>query len=218
MAVIEKRDNGLYWEHDSEKLFIQAWGKNSLRVRSTKNQCFTKDQDWALLKPAPTEPTIQIHNGEADISNGSIAASINKYGYLTFSDNKGKVLLQERWQVQPFSSLGIKGRDLKPIIGGDYKATLRFKANDSEKIFGMGQRQEKQLNMKGCVLELAQRNTQASVPFAVSNLGYGFLWNNPAIGRVTFSNNETQWVADDTDQLDFWITSCDSICNGQAFL
>ena len=33
-------------------------------------------------------------------------------------------------------------------------------------------------------IELAQRNSQASVPFALSSLGYGFLWNNPAIGKV----------------------------------
>ena len=74
----------------------------------------------------------------------------------------------------------------------------------------MGQRQEKQLNYKGCILELAQRNTQATVPFVLSNRGYGFLWNNPAIGQVTFANNETKWEARDTDQLDFWVTAADS--------
>ncbi|WP_353939244.1 TIM-barrel domain-containing protein [uncultured Limosilactobacillus sp.] len=85
-----------------------------------------------------------------------------------------------------------------------------MEAFDDEKIYGMGQRQEKQLNYKGCILELAQRNTQATVPFVLSNRGYGFLWNNPAIGQVTFANNETKWEARDTDQLDFWVTAADS--------
>lgn len=122
--------------------------------------------------------------------------------------------MEERWQVKPggkkTSPLGIPGRELKPIIGGDYQATLRLEAFDDEKIYGMGQRQEKQLNYKGCILELAQRNTQATVPFVLSNRGYGFLWNNPAIGQVTFANNETKWEARDTDQLDFWVTAADS--------
>ena len=122
--------------------------------------------------------------------------------------------MEERWQVKPggkkASPLGIPGRELKPIIGGDYQATLRLEAFDDEKIYGMGQRQEKQLNYKGCILELAQRNTQATVPFVLSNRGYGFLWNNPAIGQVTFANNETKWEARDTDQLDFWVTAADS--------
>lgn len=122
--------------------------------------------------------------------------------------------MEERWQVKPggkkTSPLSIPGRELKPIIGGDYQATLRLEAFDDEKIYGMGQRQEKQLNYKGCILELAQRNTQATVPFVLSNRGYGFLWNNPAIGQVTFANNETKWEARDTDQLDFWVTAADS--------
>ena len=60
----------------------------------------------------------------------------------------------------------------------------------------MGQYQHGFLNQKNCVLELAQRNSQASVPFALSSLGYGFLWNNPAIGKVSFGKNCTEWIGD----------------------
>ena len=66
------------------------------------------------------------------------------------------------------------------------------------------------MNLKGCSLELAHRNSQASIPFYVSSLGYGFLWNNPAIGEVHFGLNTTQWVAESTRQLDYWITAGDT--------
>ena len=69
-----------------------------------------------------------------------------------------------------------------------YSLNLKFESHDGEKIFGMGQYQQRNMDMKGCVLELAQRNSQITVPFAVSSLGYGFLWNNPAVGRVTFGD------------------------------
>ncbi|MCT4596247.1 MAG: family 31 glucosidase, partial [Vallitalea sp.] len=82
--------------------------------------------------------------------------------------------------------------------------------NEGEKIFGMGQYQQANLNLKGCILELAQRNSQASVPFMISNHGYGLLWNNPAIGKVTFGENLTEWTAKSTKQLDYWITVDDS--------
>ena len=36
----------------------------------------------------------------------------------------------------------------------------------------MGQYQHGFLNQKNCVLELAQRNSQASVPFALSSLSW----------------------------------------------
>lgn len=53
-------------------------------------------------------------------------------------------------------------------------------------------------------------NSQASVPFLLSNRGYGFLWNNPAVGRVTFAQNGTEWVAEVSEQLDYWVTAGDT--------
>ena len=73
----------------------------------------------------------------------------------------------------------------------------------------MGQYQHGFLDQKNCVLELAQRNSQASVPFALSSLGYGFLWNNPAIGKVSFGKNYTEWTAISTKQMDYWVTAGD---------
>ena len=74
----------------------------------------------------------------------------------------------------------------------------------------MGQYQDGLLNKKGAVLELAHRNTQASVPFYVSSLGYGFLWNNPAVGRASFGTNLTEWEAESTQELDYWICAGDN--------
>ena len=47
------------------------------------------------------------------------------------------------------------------------------------------------------------------MPFALSNRGYG-LWNNPAIRKVTFGKNLTEWVAYSTKQMDYWITAGDT--------
>ena len=44
----------------------------------------------------------------------------------------------------------------------------------------------------------------------MSSLGYGFLWNNPAVGRVTFGKNITTWEAASTRKLDYWITAGDT--------
>ncbi|NLN41196.1 MAG: glycoside hydrolase family 31 protein, partial [Clostridiales bacterium] len=108
------------------------------------------------------------------------------------------------------SALDIEAREFKPILGGDYSLTMRFESNPEEKIYGMGQYQQPYLNLKGCELELAQRNSQASVPFMISSLGYGMLWNNPAIGRVTFGKNLTTWQAYSTKILDYWICAGDT--------
>ena len=66
------------------------------------------------------------------------------------------------------------------------------------------------MNKKGATLELAHRNSQASVPFYVSSRGYGFFWNNPAIGTATFGTNKTEWYAKRTKKLDYFITAGDT--------
>ena len=47
-------------------------------------------------------------------------------------------------------------------------------------------------------------------PSLLSSLGYGFLWHNPAIGKVTFGKNVTEWYAQSTNILDYWITAGDT--------
>ena len=59
-------------------------------------------------------------------------------------------------------------------------------------------------------MELAQRNSQITIPFAVSSLGYGFLWNHPGIGKASFGKNYTEWHAAATKEMDYWITAGDT--------
>ena len=197
-----------------EKLCIEPWGRDSLRVRATRDRDFT-DEHWALLPPEESSADVSITGDAASIRNGKIYAEISDEGDITFYRNDGKMILKEyvrnRNHIDRYcSTLSIAPRDLRPIIGGDYSLTARFESVREEKIYGMGQYQQEFLNLKGCVLELAHRNSQASVPFALSDQGYGFLWNNPAIGQADFANNVTIWTARATKELDYWITAGDT--------
>jgi alpha-D-xyloside xylohydrolase len=198
-----------------EILWVEPWGENSLRVRATRQRAIDATQDWALEPPAPTKPQITITDDAARITNGRITATIDRYGIVEFTNQTGERLLREYWQVldtgAETSSIAIPGRAYKPVLGSDdCELTVSFQPQAAERIYGLGQRQIAELDMKGCTLELAHRNSQASIPFALSNRGYGFLWNNPAIGRVTFGKNVTEWHAARTAQLDYWITAGDT--------
>ncbi len=216
LGFFENHGNYLLYRYDCEKVLIEAWGANSLRVRASKEYEMPEEL-WALDENnGAGKPVISIGAFEAEITNGNITAKVNNIGKISFYNQKGELFLEEYVRnrrdmfAKTTSSLEVEAREFKPIIGGDYKLTMRFESDPAEKIFGMGQYQQNFLDLKGSELELAHRNSQASVPFYISSLGYGFLWNNPAIGKVNFNKNITSWVAESTKKLDYWITAADT--------
>ena len=74
----------------------------------------------------------------------------------------------------------------------------------------MGQHQHGLLDNKGSVIDLEQRNTEVCIPFYISSLGYGFLWNNPGVGRVELGTNMTRWVMEATRGIDYYIVAGDT--------
>jgi len=205
--------NRLVREEDHEVLWIEAWGPDSLRVRATKGPEMPLE-DWALLPPIEGEANISLDGDSASIANGSIRADVSPSGKLTFFGARGQKILEESWRTrrdilsEDCSALELEAREFRPIIGGDYALTARFESLDPcERIYGMGQYQQPYLDLKGADLELAHRNSQASVPFCLSSIGYGFLWNNPSVGRATFAKNGATWRSSSTKTLDYWIVA-----------
>ncbi|WP_275553589.1 glycoside hydrolase family 31 protein [Mixta sp. Marseille-Q2659] len=223
MSLLRAESQRLIWQFDRQTLIVEPWGENSLRVRASC-QPQIMDTDWALLPTEPLPVEISEANETLSLRNGNITATLNQRGQLAFYNQHGELLLEEFWrqrttvgigateksQDKYISALKLDGREFRPIPGGKYQLTVRFESRRDEKIYGMGQYQQEGLDLKGCTLELAQRNSQASVPFMVSSLGYGLLWHNPAIGEATFGKNVTRWQAQVTDQMDYWITAGDS--------
>lgn len=213
MQYFERDGEALVYRLNGETVRVEPWGRNSLRVRAG----LLSELDWgsvALLTPeAPAEPVqITIEERRATLTHGGITVEMNLHPWgntlqMRFLNAKGQVLLQE---IPNGYALSLRARHYKPLPGGTFRLKATFEANEGEKIYGMGQYQQERLNLKGCNLELAHRNSQASIPFYLSSRGYGFLWHNAAIGEVHFGTNTTEWVAESTQGLDYWITAGDT--------
>ena len=233
---LSQEENKLVITNGVARVYIEPWGENSLRVRMTK-EAKMDDNNWALTeKMKECIPQISFNEVdlteswwygedrekhkqtgiEASITNGKITAKVNSEGWISYYNQKGELLTEEYWRNRDRITryavpLRVDARELKPKPGTtDYELTARFEAFDDEKIFGMGQYQEKNLNKKSAVLELAHRNSQASVPFMISSRGYGFFWNNPAIGTAVFAANKTEWSARSTKKMDYLIIAGDT--------
>jgi alpha-D-xyloside xylohydrolase len=215
----EVSGSAITWKGAGETVVVQAWGANSVRVRATR-QGDVLDSDWALLPPVPSEVKTEAHGDTARLHNGGIIAelrAVDQFDFqaayqdfrcqLAFYNADGTPLLEE---TDPGGALKLNARHFRPRPGGDGQLTASFAGDPDERLYGMGQYQQRIMNLKGSTFELAHRNSQVSIPFVLSSRGYGFLWHNPAIGRATFASNRTEWFADSTRQLDYWVTAGDT--------
>ena len=204
MAEFVKKTNSLFFSLDNEIIEIEPWGRNGLRVRCTQASEIKRDWINALINPGDYQAELEIHSNGASIRNGEIKAIISSKGEISFiNSNDNKELLKEK----PVHFISIPARAYKDLKGDLFHIDCCFEANDDEHIYGLGQHQHGRLDQKGCVIELIQRNTEVSIPFYLSSRGYGFLWNNPAVGRVELGANATRWVAEAAPQIDYWITA-----------
>ena len=222
-------NHSIIFRRQGEKVCIESWGKDSLRIRATMLKDFTGRNNALTEIPEKTDAKTEIFdveykNGDgtkelrkhAKIANGHISCEVNFAGVLSIFKDK-ELILREYFRCydgtisKESRCLKVVNREWKGVQGSDnYKLKVRFDSDPNEKIFGMGQYQQNNFDLKGCVLELAQRNSQISVPFLVSSLGYGMLWNNPGVGEVSFGKNMTLWDMLSTKEMDYYITVADT--------
>ena len=212
--MLKIENNRLIYTGYGETLTVEAYGENALRVRASKirGQAYP---DGALLPVDPVAADCQMdERGNATITVGKLRATLSAAGKLTFYRGDKK-LLEEFYRIksvpgEQINSLYLKAREFSAVNGGAYSLNLRFESDRREHLYGMGQYQQPDLDLKGCVLDLEQRNGQITTPFVLSSLGYGFLWNVPNVGKVSFGKNMTEWQFPLADRVDYWITAGDS--------
>lgn len=217
--MLSVENQRICWRGDGETVLVEAWGPNSARVRAVPAGD-PVDHDHALLGPLPSDAATSCRDGVAVLANGSLRVvvsteervneSLQRVVHLCrlrFTDADGRLLFEE---LPDSGALNLRARDYRMQPGGGFELTASFVSDPDEHLVGMGEYQQPLADLKGTVLDLEQRNSQASVPFVLSSAGYGMLWHNPAVGRAGFATNRTVWTARSTDQLDYWVTAGDT--------
>jgi alpha-D-xyloside xylohydrolase len=196
----------LTWRRNVEILKVEPWGADGVRVRATNLHNFPEIPGALLDAPPAPGATVNTVDGKQILTNGKLRAEIWADGTLHFFNaHTGAALLQEPEPIfnkPPARWYRPQGSDLSKI-------EVYFCAQRGERIFGLGQHQHGLLDNKGSVIDLEQRNTEVCIPFYVSSLGYGFLWNNPGVGRVELGENMTRWVMEATRGIDYYIVAGD---------
>jgi alpha-D-xyloside xylohydrolase len=165
--------------------------ENAVRIRFCKG---TEVQVPELIftSSVPT-PHFNVYDSPSklEISVKNIIAELDKQtGKLSFADPSGKIFLNETAGSRKLIPGTVMGEPC-------FIAEQSFESPGDEYIFGLGQFQDGQYNLRGVSRRLTQVNSQIAIPFIYSGKGYGLLWHqygltdfNPADNFVTLEKQE----------------------------
>jgi alpha-D-xyloside xylohydrolase len=181
-----------------------------------------------IYSPAPTVPdrpnlvviktdwptpkfTVKDDARAVTISTSRMRVAINRQdGTLAFSDGDGKRLVQEGPNtLTPTTVNGEKTYHAEAFIG---------MWGSTEAFYGLGQHQAGVWNYHGESVDMAQDNTNISIPLLLSSNGYGIFWNNTS--RSRFNNRFvhamyiTSEVSDAVDYYFLYGPEFDTIVSG----
>ena len=202
MGKIVIEHNKLIFQRRDELIVIEAYGKDCLRCRTTRNAMIS-EENWTVLPPATKEEcVVEGNEAFATITNGDIKATIEAgfpwYGGILCFYRKDKLILKTKYE-------GDYVTKYTHTTGNLYTTKVIFEANEGEHFYGLGQETEDALDRKGSTCNLVHYNTKSTLPFLYSSLGYGFFWNNPSPGRCETTRNHTLWCSDSTYQADYLV-------------
>jgi alpha-D-xyloside xylohydrolase len=165
--------------------------EKAIRVQWDKGM--KEEREFVFINKLPA-PAFKISEAgsKLKLSTNAITVSFDKTtGVIDYSDNTGKIFLSEK----------AGSRKLKPdTVGGQncFVAEQSFDSPSNEYLFGLGQFQDGQYNLKNITRKLTQVNSQIAIPFLYSSRGYGILWHqygltefNPSDNVVTLTKKDT---------------------------
>ena len=172
-------------------LGIQQMADNAVRIKFYKGTEVSVPE--LIFTNAGTTSKYKVSDSPSklEIKGKNIAVSLDKQtGTLSFADRSGKIFLSEKGD----------SRKLTPSTVMDescFIAEQSFVSPADESIFGLGQFQDGQYNLRGVSRRLTQVNCQIAIPFIYSSKGYGLLWHqygltdfNPADNVIALEKQE----------------------------
>lgn len=137
-------------------LTVKAVAKNAVRIQYSESNSSSGLPDWLYVK----NDEVESQDISVDIDDARQTVTVkDKSGHTVFKATRHDMM--------------------------NGAATLVIDSPEDEHLFGLGQFQDGYSDVRGLTRRLTQVNTQISIPFILSNKGYGLLWNN--YGLVDFN-------------------------------
>ncbi len=153
-----------------------------------------KKWDIPSFSVSENDTTVIISTQTLDIAVRKANSKISYY------DKLGNIILSE------------DSKAVEPVNISQYslntntcKATFNSPSNES--LYGLGQHQQGVMDYKGHIQTLDQQNGEIALPFVVSGIGYGILWDNYSQSEfdgTVSSNKKYTFSSESGDMVDYY--------------
>lgn len=189
--------NKILFNRAGELVRLTPCGENAIRFEGFPDgREFTEN---FTLMPIETEAVIDNNSDYfVTMTVGRAMVKLERRGKVTFYKD-GEMVIEE----MPEMAFEDGYRHYDCNASGLWAARETFKAQQGEHFYGLGHENSNMLDLKGCSFDLRNVNAKCTIPYVYSSRGYGFIWNNPAVGNVELSANRTRWSVGATRKIDY---------------
>jgi alpha-D-xyloside xylohydrolase len=159
---------------------------------------------WSKDKPKADSELILINRPPAPLfhcsetalalrlSTGAMTVNFDKAtGALDYRETSGRVFLREKAGSRKLIPDSVMGEPC-------FVAEQSFESPADEYLFGLGQFQDGNFNLRNVSRQLIQVNTQIAVPFLYSSKGYGLLWHQYGMTEFNPADNVVPLMKQDS--------------------
>jgi alpha-D-xyloside xylohydrolase len=177
----QQEPDGVVFTLGTGTLKVQVCSDSVIRVLYSPTATFQKREDLVVIKESwpAAKWSMQSTDDAVTLTTALLKITVTrKDSAITYAELNGSSLVQEA------------SRKLTPerVNGEDtYRAESQVSIYGShEALYGLGQHQAGVWNYRGDSVDIAQENSNISVPLMLSSKGYGIFWNNTS--RSRFNN------------------------------
>ena len=196
METIRLEKTGMTYLRGQELIRVTPCGANAIRFEAfPAGEAF--DDDVTLLR-GTADPAYEERDYCTFMTVGDVKCQLERSGKVTFYV-RGVSVLEEL----PELTFHDGWRHYERNPDGTFASRVTFAPREGEHFYGLGHEGTGCFDLKGCAVDLRHVNAKCAIPFVYSSLGYGFLWNNPAVGTVELAVNRTRWSVGATKKIDY---------------
>lgn len=197
---------------DKPKVQVSFYAPGIVRVTkypANLQEMPSKESFTVIMKPE-TVDIMTHHEGDCIIYESSALRVCHnrKLGTIVFLTLTGDTLLSEESEAH-----------LMPITEGADKGRIEiaqtWRLGEKEPLFGLGQRKDADLNVRGKHVKLWNVNTYIPLPFIISPKGWGLFWDN--MSRSFFDDDPilgTSFRSEVADMVDYYFLYRDGTTDG----